>query len=118
MLTKIKFRRVWNNWYGGKALEICDITGVYTKSELPKEYLKSVPRYYRDDTGIVLVFDRVRNGGYEYFHFKVGDLFRPKVFGRWIGEMKKAGETLTRINKEMEQEKAKWEDSKVHEVTI
>ncbi|MCD6572016.1 MAG: hypothetical protein J7K62_01950 [Thermoplasmata archaeon] len=120
MLTKIQYKRIYDEKKNRKEVRILDVSGVYEREDLPAMYLEHIPRYYKKEKEkiIKVIFNRKFHIGPYVTYLEKGNVLLNELFGEIVTAMKEAGEDLTKIRKEVRKEKAEWEDNKVHEIVI
>ncbi len=99
---------------------------VLTENELPRVYVSGYPRFYLEKMGHRKMADQIKlatktelggsvrghssgMGDVNYFYtIRTGDLLGPADFGDFIAELKRCGERLALINREIREKEAEW----------
>ena len=124
MQAKIKYEKVM--YKGGKAIKITDWEGMLHFEDLPTKYIQGGPHFYAGRLNNYqeyiqcewlgkekIPFIRIEDGSSHTLNTKgdaiyKGDIFTQENFQKLISELKKAGNRLTEINKEIKETQEKW----------
>lgn len=102
-LAKIVYDKVVRN--GEPVIKIIDIQNVMPLHKLPKEYINCKEMFFLYGEGSVDIRDSKKGRTY---NITVGNTYSPEFFNMVIQLMKKAGDNLTKINKEIKELQDNW----------
>lgn len=104
MRAVIRYKRIVDD-DGKKKIMITGWEGVLKSNEIPKMYFSADQYFYQFTEGDLEILVNEK-GKHTYLY--VGSKFEVEKFSDIISTMKKAGANLTRIKKELQKRKSRW----------